>query len=79
MTKLQDGGPLTFADVYLPLVVAGIALHDDIVLPEENIKTLQVEIQRLLSNRAEERTEDNAALFEITRDVTQKALFKYGL
>lgn len=78
MAKL-DLGAMTFADVYLPLVLAGAAVFDDVLLSDENVRELLEQIEVLQEERADERTEANAALFDMLRDIHGKALLKYGL
>ena len=67
METLTSGAKMTFADVYLPLVLAGIIIYDEVLLPDENVKVMQAQLQRMLSARDKERTDQNAELFEITR------------
>ena len=74
-----DLASMTFADVYLPLVLAGAAIFDDVLLPDENVKELLGQLESLREERAEEHTEANAALFDMLRDVHDKAVIKYGL
>ncbi|MBK8135742.1 MAG: hypothetical protein IPK52_07885 [Chloroflexi bacterium] len=79
METLTSGAKMTFADVYLPLVLAGIIIYDEVLLPDENVKVMQAQLQRMLSARDKERTDQNAELFEITREALDKSLRKYGL
>jgi hypothetical protein len=74
-----DLASMTFADVYLPLVLAGAAIFDEVLLPDENVKELLEQLENLREERAEEHTEANAALFDMLRDIHDKALRKYGL
>jgi hypothetical protein len=74
-----DLASMTFADVYLPLVLAGAAIFDDVLLPDENVKELLGQLESLREERAEEHTEANAALFDMLRDIHDKAVRKYGL
>ena len=78
MAKL-DLASMTFADVYLPLVLAGAALFDEVLLPDENVKELMGQLEGLREERADERTPANAALFDMLRDIHDKAVLKYGL
>jgi len=70
---------LTFEDVYLPLVLAGIAIYDELTLPDEDIKAFNPMFQVMLRERADERTAENSMLFEIASSLLDKALKKYGL
>jgi hypothetical protein len=79
IARLEGGDMMTFSDVYLPLVLAGAILYDEVLLPDENVKSLLSQLQQLLQERAEERTDENAALFDLTRDVLDKSLRKYGM
>jgi hypothetical protein len=78
MAKL-DLASMTFADIYLPLVLAGAAIFDDVLLPDENVKELLEQLEGLREERADEYTEANAALFDMLRDIYDKSLRKYGL
>lgn len=60
-----DPAPLLFEDVYLPLVIAGIAVHDKVALPSEDVRVLHPQFRTMLGKRLKERTEDNAPLFDI--------------
>lgn len=79
MEKLTSGAIMTFADIYLPLVLAGIIIYDEVLLPDENVKVMNSQLQHLLAERADERTEENGELFEIVREALDKSLRKYGL
>jgi len=74
-----DAEALTIEDVYLPLVLAGIVIYDELTLPQEDIKTFNPLFQVMLRERADERTAENSSLFEITTTLLDKALKKYGL
>lgn len=78
MTKL-DLASMNFADVYLPLVLAGAVIFDDVLLPDENLKELLGQLEELREERAAEYNEANAALFDMLRDIYSKAARKYGL
>lgn len=79
VTKAPDAAPLTIEDVYLPLVLAGIATYDELTLPDEDIKAFNPLFQVMLRERADERTAENTSLFDITAMLLDKALKKYGL
>lgn len=74
-----DAEPLNIEDVYLPLVLAGIATYDDLTLPDEDIKAFNPLFQVMLRERADERTAENSSLYDIAATLLDKALKKYGL
>jgi hypothetical protein len=74
-----DAEPLTIEDVYLPLVLAGIASYDELTLPNEDIKAFNPLFQVMLRERADERTAENSSLYDIAAMLLDKALKKYGL
>lgn len=79
LTAEPDAQPLTIEDVYLPLVLAGIATYDELTLPDEDIKAFNPQFQVMLRERADERTAENALLYDIASGLLDKALKKYGL
>jgi|GEM_PF-1276626 len=76
--KMVNGRPgaeaLTIEDVYLPLVMAGIAVYDKLALPGEDIKVFNPLFRGMLGKRASERTDDNSPLFDITETMLSKIL-----
>jgi hypothetical protein len=77
--SLEDGGPLDFTRVYMPLVLGGVLSFDQIILPEENLNSTIGEIAQLMIQRDSERSDDNELVFNIARDIIDRALTKYGL
>lgn len=75
---MAPGHPLTFSDVYLPLVIGGIIFCDRVVAPEEKVGERLAEMAAALQNRAGERSEDNDLVFWLTERVLDQALQKYG-
>lgn len=69
-----DPAPLLFEDVYLPLVIAGIAVHDKVALPTEDVTVLHPQFRTMLRKRITERTEENAPLFDIAAGMLSKVV-----
>ena len=76
---LADGGPLDFTRVYLPLVLGGVLVFDQIIMPDENLNDMLGEIAQLIYQRDSERGDDNELVFNMARQLIDRALAKYGL
>jgi hypothetical protein len=70
---------LGFADVYLPLVLTGLVVYDEMLLPEEDVRTFNPLFQVMLRDRQAERNEENEPVFAMAISQLDKALKKYGL
>jgi len=69
--------PLTFSDVYLPLVIGGILVANDVVMPgEESLRSFQ-KLHEVLSARQPEHNEDNDLVFQMTEQAAAWALRRY--
>lgn len=79
MEKFLSDEKLNFADVYLPLVLAGILIHREVAPEDENLKPLYVLFTRMLHLRDSERTEENQALFDMTEAVIDKIVSESGI
>ncbi len=75
---VKPSQPLTFSDVYLPLVIGGIIFADRVIAPDERVGDRLVEMETVLQERADERSEDNELVFELAERVLDQALQKYG-
>jgi hypothetical protein len=68
---------LTFSDVYLPLVIGGILVTNDMVMPgEEPLLSFQG-MHEVLGKRANERNPDNDMVFTMTEQSLAWALRRY--
>ncbi len=71
--------PLTFSDVYIPLVLAGAVVSEDVVLPNEKPLERIHDLMKVYNKRAEtERTPENEMAFLMAEDVTNFALRRYS-
>lgn len=70
--------PLSFSDIYLPLVLGGVAIAEEIRLPNETPLDKLHELMGVLQTRTEkERNPDNELVFAIADDVTNWAVRRY--
>ncbi len=70
---------LTFSDVYLPLVLAGTVVSEDIPLPNEKPLDRIHDLIKVYNRRAEtEQKEDTQLAFQMTEEVTNFALRRYS-
>lgn len=65
LNGVPDAEKLTIEDIYLPLVMAGLAVYDKVAPADESIDTLQPALRGMLRRRLDERTDENAPLFEL--------------
>ncbi len=77
-TIFDPNKPLTFTELYLPLVIGGVILYDRVILPDEKLGESLVEIAQALTERADERNPDTDLVFELAEKVIDQALQKYG-
>jgi hypothetical protein len=71
--------PLTFSDVYLPLVLAGTVVAEDAMLPNEKPLDRIHDLLKLYNQRAEtERKPETEAAFAMVEEVTNFALRRYS-
>lgn len=78
--QLRRGNhPMTFADIYLPLVLAGMVVSEDVFLPNEQPLERVHDLMKLYNKRAEtERNEQTEEAFLIAEDVSNFALRRYS-
>lgn len=74
VTALTTGQPINFARTYLPLICAGIIANTRVTMPREQVRESLFMISRALEQRRQERTEDNAFVFEITNNLIERGL-----
>ena len=78
MRKLAKTGELTFADVYLPLVIGGILVTDLVLLKDERINEVMRSMVSLLEHRRPEESDDNEYVFALTGKLLENKLRQYG-
>jgi len=68
---------LTFSDIYLPMVIGGILVANDIVMPaEEPLQSFQ-KLHEVLALRQAEHNEENDLVFQLTEKAAEWALRRY--
>ena len=71
--------PLTFSQVYVPLVLAGTVVSEDVPLPNEKPLDRVHDLMKVYNKRAEtERTPETEMSFLMAEDVTNFALRRYS-
>lgn len=71
--------PLSFGQVYMPLVIAGLATCKQTMLPKESEHEMLVEMTRVLDLRGNiYHTEDTAVIFEVIAKILKRGLRRYG-
>lgn len=71
--------PLTFSDVYIPLVLAGVVVSEDVALPNEKPLERIHDLMKVYNRRSEtERTPETEMAFLMAEDVTNFALRRYS-
>lgn len=72
-------GELKFQAVYLPLVLGGVIVADEVLLPNDNMETAAIELREMIDKRREQYLNENTeGLFEMIDDIMIKVLHKYG-
>ncbi|MEZ4669792.1 MAG: hypothetical protein R3E39_17950 [Anaerolineae bacterium] len=70
--------PLNFSEIYLPLVLGGVTVAEDVRLPEEKPLDPLHKLIDVYKSRAEaERTPDNELIFQLTDEVLNWAVRRY--
>lgn len=78
LNKIARQQALTFGDVYMPLVTAGIIAYEYVLLPEEKLSAVLNEMIDLLEQRQNELNDENELIFEIADQILTQSLRKYG-
>ncbi|MEO8610269.1 MAG: hypothetical protein ABI690_20405 [Chloroflexota bacterium] len=73
----QPNRPLTFSDVYLPLVIGGILVTNDVVMKEEEPLFSFQKMHETLLARQPEHTDENDLVFQMTEQCLAWALRRY--
>jgi hypothetical protein len=77
-TFWHGSNPVTFVDLYLPLVLGGVLVDQRVFLPDESVAEALHTLLTVVEQRAPERTPDNTSIFQIVDKVIGQALQKYG-
>ena len=74
----QTRQQLMFSDIYLPLVIGGILVANDIVMPGEETLPLFQKMHEILQVRQAERNAENDLIFQMTEQALRWALRRYN-
>lgn len=77
--RLQTGEPaLTFADVYLPLVIGGAIVFERAITAQEKVGERLTELSQVVKSRFNEVNDENELVYHMAQQVVDRALQKYG-
>jgi hypothetical protein len=77
-TIMRRDKPLTFTDVYLPLVLGGVVIYDKALSPDEKVGEALSEMLEQLEARRSEVNPDTELVYQMGEQVLDRALQKYG-
>lgn len=75
---LEGHGKLDFTHVYMPLVLGGLTVFDNVIMPGEKLDELVNLTGHMLEERAKEKDADNELVFSIAHRLIDRAVMKYG-
>lgn len=75
---LRKEASIDFSHVYLPLVLGGILIFDQLMLPDEKLSEIVDKLRLLSSEREAEITDDDEPTFAIFSKIVNQAMMKYG-
>jgi hypothetical protein len=77
--KLQAGqSGLSFSDVYLPLLLAGVIIYDRAVLKTEHVGEMLTELLRIVKSRYAEAQAHDEMVYHMTELIVDRAFQKFG-
>ncbi len=79
VTKLKTKGEMDFSYAYLPLILGGIIVTDQVLFPNEKLADIMKEMRTMVEARENERNEENEAVFRMAEFVLAQTLKKYGM
>lgn len=71
---LQNGGNLNFAEVYLPLICAGVIANTRVTMPRENVRDTLHMLHEVVQQRKTEKTAENAFIFDTVASLIDRGL-----
>ena len=74
----KPGKPLSFADVYLPLLLGGVVMYNRVILTDEKVGESLTEIAKQLHARRPEVNGSSELVYRMGERVIDRALQKYG-
>ncbi|MFP4323411.1 MAG: hypothetical protein ACLFTK_13235 [Anaerolineales bacterium] len=69
VTALRDGQPLSYGQVYFPMIVAGVIANTRVTMPNENVRESLNRLYQAMQKRQPERNEDNAFVTDMLDDL----------
>jgi hypothetical protein len=78
VTRLRDHQPMDFGYAYLPLILGGVIVTDQVLLPEERLPQVMEEMALMLEKREDEIDRDSQPIYEIGERIFEIVLKKYG-
>lgn len=78
LQKLAKQEPVSFADVYLPLVLGGIIITDLMLLKDERLTDVMRTMVHMVEDRRDEEGDDNAFIFDLAQRLLEQKLRQYG-
>lgn len=79
LDKLKTKGEMNFSYAYLPLVMGGIIITDQVLLHQEQLTDVMKEMRTMVEEREAERDDENEAVFRMAEFVLAQTLKKYGM
>jgi hypothetical protein len=77
VAKLKDGG-IDFTHTYMPLLMGGVLVGDQVLVKGERISDMFQALRDAFDQRQNEWDDDNEPVFQMTRQVIDQMLKKYG-
>ncbi|MCL4254168.1 MAG: hypothetical protein KJ043_10355, partial [Anaerolineae bacterium] len=79
LEKLKTKGEMNFSYAYLPLVLGGIIITDQVLMHQEQLTDVMKEMRTMVEEREAERDDENEAVFRMAEFVLAQTLKKYGM
>ena len=79
LDKLKTKGEMNFSYAYLPLVMGGIIITDQVLMHQEQLTDVMKEMRVMVEEREAERDDENEAVFRMAEFVLAQTLKKYGM
>lgn len=78
MDNIFEKRSVDFSTAYMPLVMGGVLVYDQVLMPRERLEDGLDEIKFMLDARSEERDGNNDVIFGLAQRVIDQSLRKYG-
>jgi hypothetical protein len=77
--KLKTKGEMNFSYAYLPLVLGGVIVTDQVLMHTEKLADVMKEMRTMVEDRENERDDESEAVFRMAEFVLAQTLKKYGM